>query len=360
MKALILAGHVGTRPRPHGHAVPVANRPVLSYGLESIRKAGVCETAIVVSAGSGAAVRKHVGTGAAFGLDVTYLQQDDAGFSSGPASGLGGCVLVARDYLGDDDFLVLRADDVVLDDLPGLVAEFARRGRPDAMAMVGDVTRGGERPIAVVDGHDRVTGVTRGPGHPSSGRALIGPYVFGPAVHQAVLSARPDWRGARELSGAVSWLITHGGTVLAHSAQGYWNTAGCVDDVLDCNREVLSRLDPLVLGDVDDDSELLGRVFVDAGASVRGSRVIGPAVVGVGATVTASVIGPHTSLGPDCEVDSSMVEHSIVLEGASLLGVGPLRNSLIGRNARVVAEPAGARLVLADHSQVLLPADVMS
>ncbi|MGN9841682.1 sugar phosphate nucleotidyltransferase [Nonomuraea sp. H19] len=351
MKALVLAGRTGTRPRPYGHAVTVANRPVVFYGLEAIRKAGISEVAIVVDRHV-APVRDAVGTGAAFGLDVTYIQQD--------ASRLGQGVLIARDYLGDADFLVLHGDDVVLDDIPGLVAEYERRDRPEAMAMVGDLARTGGGPVAVVDELGRVTGVTNGHGHPSFDRALVGAYVFGPAIHQAVLSARPAWHGGRDLTDAVSWLIAHGGTVLAYSAQGYWNTVGCVDNALDCNREVLSRIDPLVLGDVDGDSELIGPVFVDAGSSVRGSRVVGPAIVGVGATVTGSVIGPHTSLGADCAVEDSTVESSIVLDGASLRGVGPVRDSLIGRDAQVRAGAVGSRLVLADRSQILLTTDLTS
>ncbi|NUS06800.1 MAG: NTP transferase domain-containing protein [Nonomuraea sp.] len=330
MKALVLTGRTGTRPRPHGHAVTVANRPVVFYALEAIRKAGVSEVAIVVDRHA-APIRDAVGSGAAFGLDVTYIQQDSARFGQG--------VLIARDYLGDDDFLVLHGDDLVLDDLPGLVAEYERHDRPDAVVMVGDLAR---------------PGTTNG----SPAQTSTGTYVFGPAVHQALLSAASPWHGGRDLADAVSWLIAHGGTVLTYSAQGYWNTAGRVDDVLDCNREVLSRIDPLVLGDVDGDSELVGQVFVDAGSSVRGSRLIGPAVVGVGAAVTGSVIGPYTSIGPDCVIEDSTVEGSIVLEGASLHGVGPLRNSLIGRDAQVSACAEGSRLILGDRSQLLLPADV--
>ncbi|MER6949643.1 sugar phosphate nucleotidyltransferase [Nonomuraea sp. NPDC000554] len=357
MKALVLVGGTGTRPRPFGHAtqrqlVTVANRPVLFFGLEAIRKSGISEIAIVVGK-EDKAVRDAVGTGAAFGLDVTYIRQD-------AQLGLGHGVLIARDYLDGDDFLVLQDDSVILDGIPRLVEEFRRSDRPEALVMVGDVTGGGGRQTVVtVDGRGHVTGLKQGQGHPYFDRTLVGAYVFNPGVHQAILSTTPDWRRHREVTDVMAWLVANGGTVLAYSTKGYWNTLGCVDNLLDCNREVLSRLDPVVLGDVDDASELLGPVLVDAGASIKGSRVVGPAVVGVGTTVTDSVIGPHTSLGADCDIQASAIEHSIVLERASLRAVGPVRNSLIGRDAQVWAEPAGSRLILGDRSQVALPTGVV-
>ncbi|MFI6603469.1 sugar phosphate nucleotidyltransferase [Nonomuraea sp. NPDC050536] len=347
MKALVLTGRTGTMSRPCGDGVHVANRPVVSYALEAVKKSGISEVGIVVDRHDDP-IRKAVGTGAAFGLDVTYIRQD--------ASLLGLGILLARDFLDEDDFLVLHGGEVVLDDVPSLVAEYRRSDRAEAVAMVGELAKAGSGPVALVDEHGHLVGITEGHGHSAFDRALVGAYVFSPAIHQAVMSAGPTWYGGYALTDAVTWMISHGATVLAYSARGYWNTVGCVDNVLDCNRELLRRLDPLVLGEVDDDSELIGPVLVDAGSTVRGSRVVGPAIIGVGTSVSGSTIGPHTSLGPDCQVQDSTVEDSIVLEGATLHGVGPVRGSLIGRDAHVGTGPAGSRLVVADRSRILLTA----
>ncbi|MCG5213830.1 sugar phosphate nucleotidyltransferase [Streptosporangium soli] len=349
MKALVLARWTHLRPFDHSaqrQLVPVANQPVLFLGLEAVRKAGISETAIVVGRDD-RAVREAVGTGAAFGLDVTYIYQD-------APLGLAHSVLIARDYLGDDDFLLHLGDTVILDGFDGLVKEFKRRGRPDAMVLVGGAQDTADHGVASVDELGNVTALTNGPGEGGGEVPLVGAYVFTPAIHQAVLCTKPNWRREREITRAVSWLAVNGGTVRAHVAEGYWKNIALVDDLLDCNREVLSRIDPVIRGDVDDASELLGPVLVDAGASVRGSRVVGPAVIGVGATVVDSAIGPYTSIDADCDIRSSTIESSIVLAGASLRGVGPVRDSLIGRDARVRSDAGGARLILGDHSQILL------
>ncbi|MDP9861398.1 MULTISPECIES: sugar phosphate nucleotidyltransferase [Streptosporangium] len=350
MKALVLAGWARARLRPLSHTaqrqlLPVANQPVLFLGLEAIRKAGISEAAIVVDRDD-RVVREAVGTGATFGLDVSYIYQDTP-------RGLAHCVLIARDFLQDDDFLVHLADNVILRGFDGLLTDFRLRDRPDAMVMIGQAPGSGGHGVARVDGSGNVTGLAEGPGRAGE-QALVGAYVFTPAIHQAILCTKPTWRREREITHAVSWLIGNGGTVLAHTADGYWRDTASVDDLLDCNREVLAGIEPVIRGDVDSGSELIGPVMVDAGASVRRSRVVGPAVIGVGATVVDSAIGPHTSIGADCDIQTSTIEASIVLQGASLRGVGPVRASVIGRDARVWAEPGGSRLVLGDHSQVSL------
>ncbi|MFE0155601.1 glucose-1-phosphate thymidylyltransferase [Nonomuraea sp. NPDC059007] len=351
MKALVLAGGLGTRLRPLTHTmpkqlIPVANKPVLHYGLRAIKDADITDVGIVVD-GHDDHVRRAIGNGSAFGLNVSYIPQD-------APSGLAHCVLIAREFLGDADFVMYLGDNIVMDGIVALRDDFLTR-RPAAMVMTGKVLNPTDFGIAEVDTADRIVRLEEKPKVPRSDLAVIGAYAFSPAIHQAVRSVTPNWRHEREITDALTWLIDHGFDVNAHPVSGYWKDAGRIDDLLDCNREVLGTIQRAVHGNVGEGSELIGPVVVETGASVLASRIVGPAIIGADASVVRSTVGPCTSIGPDCEVMDTTIENSILLTGASLRGVRGISASVIGRSARVHARSAPERrLILGDDSKMLI------
>ncbi|GAA1726485.1 glucose-1-phosphate thymidylyltransferase [Nonomuraea bangladeshensis] len=351
MKALVLAGGSGTRLRPITHTsakqlVPVANKPVLFYGLEAIAAAGITEAGLVVG-DTYAEIEAAVGDGSAFGLEVTYLRQE-------APLGLAHGVLIARDYLGDDDFVMYLGDNFVVGGINGLVERFARE-RPSAQIMltrVGDPRQFG---VAELDAAGRVIGLEEKPERPKSDLALVGVYLFSPAVHAAVAELKPSWRGELEITDAIQWLIEAGLRVDSSVISGYWKDTGNVTDMLEVNRLVLESVEPRVDGYVDAASELVGRVVVERGATVERSRVVGPAIIGERARVRDSYVGPSTSLGADCVLADAEIAYSIVMPRASISGVGRVEFSLIGHDAEVTPAPntpRAHRLVLGDHSKV--------
>ncbi|MFF5260780.1 glucose-1-phosphate thymidylyltransferase [Actinomadura viridis] len=351
MKALVLAGGAGSRLRPITHTsakqlVPVANKPVLFYGLEAIRDAGIREVGIVVG-DTAAEIQQAVGDGSAFGLEVTYLRQD-------APRGLSHAVLIARDYLGDDDFVMYLGDNFIVGGITGLIERF-RRERPQALIMLTKVSDPRAFGVAELDGSGRVVGLEEKPARPKSDMALVGVYLFTPAVHDVVARLKPSWRGELEITDAVQGMIDAGHRVESTVISGYWKDTGNVTDMLEVNRLVLEGVEHSVEGDVDEASELIGRVVVEAGATVSGSRIVGPVIVGAGSVVRDSYVGPFTSVDRDCSVIDSEIEYSIVLRGASIDGVGRIECSLIGREAEVTPAPhvpKAHRLVLGDHSKV--------
>ncbi|GAB2443553.1 glucose-1-phosphate thymidylyltransferase [Streptosporangium sandarakinum] len=351
MKALLLAGGSGTRLRPITHTsakqlVPVANKPVLFYGLEAIGAAGIREVGIVVG-DTQAEIESAVGDGSAFGLQVTYLRQQ-------APLGLAHAVLIARDYLGDDDFVMYLGDNFIVGGIDDIVARFARE-RPDAQIMltrVGDPRQFG---VAELDADGRVVGLEEKPAAPKSDLALVGVYLFTPAIHEAVAGLKPSWRGELEITDAIQWLIEEGRRVSSTVITGYWKDTGNVTDMLEVNRLVLESLEPRVNGRADAASELIGRVAVEAGAVVERSRIVGPAVIGAGTRVVDSYVGPFTSIAAGCLISGSEIEYSIVLPRSSIRGVSRIEASLIGHDVEVTPAPAiprAHRLVLGDHSKV--------
>jgi glucose-1-phosphate thymidylyltransferase len=350
MKALVLAGGSGSRLRPITHTyakqlLPVANKPVLFYGLEAIRDAGITDVGIVVG-DTAPAIEDAVGDGSAFGLAATYLQQD-------APRGLAHAVIVARDFLGGDDFVMYLGDNFIVGGITGLVEEF-RSSRPDAQIMLTSVPDPRQFGVAELDTAGEVVGLEEKPQHPKSDLALVGVYIFTPAVHEAVSQLAPSWRGELEITEAIQWLIDQGRKVRSTTITGYWKDTGNVADMLEVNRMVLETIDPQVRGAVEA-SELIGRVVVEAGAQVSGSRIVGPVIIGTGTRVSGSYVGPFTSVAQDCTITDSEIEYSIVLRGALIQGVRRIEASLIGHDVEVTPSPnvpRAHRLILGDHSKV--------
>jgi len=351
LKALVLAGGSGTRLRPITHTsakqlVPVANKPVLFYGLEAIRDAGITAVGMVVG-DTEPEIRSAVGSGREFGLDVTYIQQ------SSPL-GLAHAVLMAREFLGEDDFVMYLGDNFIVGGITALVQEF-RVARPDAHIMLTSVADPRQFGVAELDGAGQLIGLEEKPQQPKSDLALVGVYLFTPAVHEAIAGLVPSARGELEITEAIQWLLAHGRKVSSTIISGYWKDTGNVADMLEVNRVVLESVEPAVAGLVDAASELIGRVVVGAGARISGSRIVGPAIIGAGTEVTDSYVGPFTSVAAGCVIADSEIEYSIVLAGASIRGVRRIEASLIGHHVEVTPAPKvpkAHRLVLGDHSKV--------
>jgi glucose-1-phosphate thymidylyltransferase len=352
MKALVLSGGSGTRLRPITHTsakqlVPVANKPVLFYGLEAIAAAGVTDVGIIVG-DTAPAIEAAVGDGSQFGIKVTYIRQ------LAPL-GLAHAVLVAREFLGEDDFVMYLGDNFIVGGITELVEEFAT-SRPEAQIMLTRVSNPKGFGVAELDeATGRVKNLEEKPKQPKSDLALVGVYLFTSAIHEAVADLKPSWRGELEITEAIQWLLDHGRTVNSTTITGYWKDTGNVTDMLEVNRLVLEGQEPRLDGRVSDDCEIIGRVVVENGATVTGSRIVGPVIIGAGSTVTGSYIGPFTAIEEDCSVEESEIEYSIVLSRASIRGVRRIEASIIGHDAEVTPAPRvprAHRLVLGDHSKV--------
>jgi glucose-1-phosphate thymidylyltransferase len=355
MKGLVLSGGMGTRLRPFSYSmpkqlVPVANKPVLLHCLENLRDAGITEICIVVG-DRGEDIRAAVAARGDLGLTVTYVYQP-------VPLGLAHCVTLARDFLGDDDFVMYLGDNVLVGGITGLVEAF-RRNRPAAQLALTKVPDPEEYGVAEIGVDGQVIRLVEKPARPRSDLAVIGVYLFTPAIHTAIAHTRPSWRNELEITDAVQWLVERGEPVRGERFDGYWKDTGRIDDLLECNQRLLEGIATRVSGSVDRRSHLVGSVQVEAGARIVRSRIVGPAVIGADTVIEDSFIGPHTAVGAGCVVSQSGVEYSILLDGAAVRGIFGVYGSLIGRSAEVglvgVAD-RHHRLILGDHTRVEIAA----
>src|SRR5437588_1855638 len=309
MRALILSGGEGSRLRPITHTnakqlIPVANKPVRFYGLEAIAKAGIDDVGIVVGQ-TASDVEAAVGDGSAWGVRVSYVHQERP-------LGLAHAILSARDYLGDDPFVMYLGDNVLLEGVERFVREFERH-RPAAQIFLARVPEPERFGVAVCEG-DRVIRLVEKPREHISDLALVGVYLFDGSVIGAAERIEPSWRGELEITDAIQRLIDDGKTVRAEMVTGWWKDTGLPGDLLEANRMMLSRLESRVDGEVDERSILSGMVILEPGAKVIRSGIRGPVIVGEGTVVEDSLIGPSTSISEGCHVVGSEIENSIVME----------------------------------------------
>jgi glucose-1-phosphate thymidylyltransferase len=350
LKGLVLSGGAGTRLRPITHTsakqlVPVANKPVLFYGLEALAEAGVREVGIVVG-DTQAEIEEAVGDGGRFGLEVTYLRQE-------APLGLAHAVLIARAFLGESPFVMYLGDNLLRDGIAALVERF-RTSRPDAMILLQRVPNPQAYGVAELD-EGRVVRLVEKPAVPRSDLALVGVYMFTHEIHASAAAIAPSARGELEITDAIQHLIDRGLRVEPHQVSGWWKDTGHLDDMLEANRLILDVLERRIEGEVTD-SEVDGRVVLEAGARLVRSAVRGPAIIGAGALVEDAYIGPYTSISPNVVIRRAEVEHSIILADSRIEGLDArVESSLVGRRvtiARREAKPRAYRFMVGDSSEI--------
>lgn len=351
MKALILSGGEGTRLRPITHTsakqlVPVANKPILFYGLESITACGIKDIGMIVGQTKNE-IKDACGDGSKWGVRITYIEQE-------APLGLAHAVKIARDFLGDEPFVMYLGDNLIKDGILPFVEEF-RSKRPNALILLAEV-EAPER-FGVVELRDgKVVRLVEKPKSPPSNLALVGVYIFDKNIFSAIEKITPSWRGELEITDAIQTMINMGLNVHPHKITGWWKDTGRLEDILEANRILLDGLEGGISGEVDKGSRIYGKVRIDTGSRIINSTIRGPVVIGEETRIINSYIGPFTSIYHHVLIEDSEIEHSIILEHSSIKGIGfRIEDSLIGKNVRVSKTdllPKAYRFMLGDSSQV--------
>jgi glucose-1-phosphate thymidylyltransferase len=354
LRGLILSGGAGTRLRPITHTsakqlVPVANKPVLFYGIEALVAAGIEQIGIIVAPETGDEIRDAVGDGSSFGASVTFIEQAEP-------RGLAHALLTAEEFLQDGPFVMYLGDNLLRDGISDLVARF-RESEPDALILLTKVPDPWHYGVAELDG-ERVVRLVEKPKDPPSDMALVGVYMFGPPIFDAAKKIEPSWRDELEITDAIQQLIDAGSRVESHTVAGWWKDTGQLADMLEANRLVLEEIERTIHGEIVD-SKVEGRVVVERGARLERAVIRGPAVIGADAKVTDAYVGPYTSIGREVTVERCEVEHSILLAGASVSDLSVrLEASLLGRNVKLTGSdgmPKTLRMIVGDRSEIEIP-----
>jgi len=356
MKALILSGGKGTRLRPLTYTgakqlVPVANKPILWYGIEALVAAGITDIGIVISPETGDEVRTATGSGDRFGARITYIRQNSP-------DGLAHAVKISQDFLGNSPFVLYLGDNLIEGDLGALLDEF-KTGGPDASILLCPVPNPTAFGVAQVDAAGNVLHLVEKPKTPPSNLALVGIYFFAPAIHDAIAAIKPSARGELEITDAIQRLIDSQRRVASCQLQGWWLDTGKKDDLLEANRIILdTKLQTSILGSIDAASQATGRVRLGSGSQLIDCTVRGPVAIGDNCYLENCFIGPYSSIADGVRLVNVDLEHSVILAGASIEGVSErIVDSLIGQRARLNAapqRPRALRFMIGDDSHIEL------
>jgi len=358
MKGLILAGGRGTRLRPLTHTnakqlVPIANKPILFYGIEELANAGITDIGIVIGE-TGDEIRKAVGDGSRWGVNIVYIPQNEP-------LGLAHCVIIAQSFLKDDDFIMYLGDNMLEQKLSPIVQRFSQSridNIVDCRILLKEVANPSMFGVAELSEDGSVKTLVEKPTDPPSNLALVGVYMFSSNIHTAVNSITPSSRGELEITDAIQWQIDQGLKVDHDILDGWWIDTGKKDPLLECNRLVLSA----ITSDLDphpglkQDSVISGTVQIDANSTIANCTIIGPVVIGENVSIENSSIGPYVSVGNNCSLSNATIENSVLLSNCSIVGGGRIESSLLGRSSHVSGNPSlgSSTLMLGDDSVVEL------
>jgi len=352
MKGLILSGGKGTRLYPltftsAKQLIPVANKPVLFRVIEAIRAAGITEIGIVVG-DTAEEIRRAVGRGDQWGVEITYIQQD-------APLGLAHAVKISHNFLGDDRFVMFLGDNVIQGGISPLIAQFAN-SQYNSQIVLTRVDQPEQYGVAQLGSDGQIIRLIEKPKEPPSDLALVGIYMFDHNIFEAVNAIKPSWRGEFEITDAIQWLVEQKYNVYPYIHRGWWIDTGRPGEMLEANSLVLEELTPKIEGYIDRDSEVDSRVTVEKGAEIINSVVRGPAIIGQDTRLVNAYVGPFTSIYHHCLIENAEISRSIVLEHSQIRNINRrIEDSLIGRNVvlhRSPIRPQAYKFVLGDFSHV--------
>lgn len=357
MKGVLLSGGTGSRLRPITHTgpkqlVPVANKPVLEYAIEDLKEAGITEIGVVLGNKGREEIQQALGDGSKYGVEITYIIQ-------GNPLGLAHAAGCARDFVGDDDFVMYLGDNILKSGVTELVESF-KAGDYGAGIALQEVDNPQAFGIADVDDHGNVTELIEKPEHPPTNLALIGMYVFSPAVFDAIDDLEPSWRGELEITDAIQDLLKQGYEIDSHIVTGWWKDTGKPEDMLEANRLVLEDKPLKTRGTINDGAEVDGGIELPESSTIEDGAVVrGPVSIGENVTIKGGTyVGPYTSIGPNSTLEDIHIENSVVIGDSTLTASGRIVDSLLGRSANVESAdellPEGRRLVIGENSQLKL------
>ncbi|RMF26135.1 MAG: glucose-1-phosphate thymidylyltransferase [Cyanobacteria bacterium J083] len=358
MKALILSGGKGTRLRPLTYTgakqlVPVANKPILWYGIEAIVAAGITEIGIIISPETGEEVKMITGDGDRFGANITYILQDQP-------LGLAHAVKIAQDFLQDSPFVMYLGDNLIQSQLDKFVDQFKNQ-QLDALTLLCEVENPSAFGVAKVDEQGKVIELIEKPKNPPSNLALVGVYLFSPEIHRSIARIKPSARGELEITDAIQNLIDSAKKVGAFRLEGWWLDTGKKDDLLEANQIILDDcLESAIYGKIDPKSQINGRVSIGENSQINNCVIRGPVIIGENCHLENCFIGPFTSIADNVTLKDTDIEHSVILAGTTIVDIHQrIVDSLIGKRAKLKAapkRPKALRLMIGDDSTLELHA----
>ncbi|MFC1790594.1 glucose-1-phosphate thymidylyltransferase [Patescibacteria group bacterium] len=357
MKALISAGGRGTRMRPvtfstNKHFIPLANKPLLFYAIETVAGAGIDDIGINYNPGQLEEMKAILGTGKKWGVRFTYILQEKP-------LGLAHIIKVSQNFLGKSPFLLHLGDNIFYGGIKPLVDYFLQE-KPNGLVTILRHPESWRLGVPYFDKQGRLIKYVEKPPNPPHDFAIPGLYFFDSHVFTCFKGKEkiiPSARGELEISAPYQWLIDHGYRVETKEFTGVWKDPGKFDDWLDTNRFLLDMdLKAPEKKPASKSVKLEGRVKVGRLCRLKNVLIRGPVVIGDRVKIKDAFIGPFSSISDDCQINDARIENTILMSGVKISGLTkPLESSLIGKESMITGNHhlAGATEVFVGNKCIL-------
>jgi len=346
MKGIILHGGHGTRLRPLTHTgpkqlLPIANKPMSEFCLESIKETGITDIAIIIGGLGANKVREYYGSGENFGVNISYIEQDEP-------RGIAHAIRLCKEFIKNEKFLVFLGDNIIQRSITSFVKNF-ENSQFDATLLLCEVDNPSRFGIADVK-NEKITKIIEKPKDPPSNLAVTGIYLLSPKIFDVIDNLKPSWRNELEITDALDILLKQNNNISFEVITDYWKDTGTPDDIIHANGEVIKKMSDYFYGEKDNDVKISGKVLVDKNSKIHSNvSITGPVIIGKNCQINSGVtIGPNTSIGDNSIVNNGNIENSIIMENCEIDSKIKIKNSIISKNSKIIqnSESNGEKIFL--------------
>jgi len=321
MKAIVLHGGHGTRLRPLTHTgpkqlLPIANKPMSQYCIESIKETGINEIAIIVGGTGSSKVREYYGSGEKFGVSFTYIEQDRP-------KGIAHAIRLCKEFVNNEKFLVFLGDNIVQRSIADFTSNF-KKSEFDATILLCEVDNPSRFGIAAIE-NNKITKILEKPKDPPSNLAVTGIYFLTPIIFDVIDNLKPSGRNELEITDALDILLEKNHNISFEMIADYWKDTGTPEDILNANRQVLEHICNQTC------------IVDESSITLSNSNWITPSIIGKNCKIDKSArIGPNASIGDNTIISSDVViENSIIMSDCKIDGGLNIRDSIISANCHL-------------------------
>lgn len=334
MKGIILHGGHGTRLRPLTHTgpkqlLPIANKPMSQYCVESLRDAGITDIAIIIGGVGSNKVQEYYGDGKKFGVNLTYIPQDSP-------RGIAHAIRLCKEFINGEKFVVFLGDNILKKSITEYVQRF-KNSDASASILLCEVSNPTQFGIAdIKDGVIRK--IMEKPKDPPTNLAVTGIYLLTPTIFDIIDRLKPSWRNEYEITDSLQMLLQEQYKITYDMVTDYWKDTGTPHDIIHANQVILNGMKPYFEGKKDDSVSISGNVMVGTGTVIKeGSKIIGPIIIGNNCQIGPNAyIGSNTSIGDNSKITNCHIENSIIMSGCHIDGDFTIKDSIIAFNSEIV------------------------
>lgn len=326
-------GH-GTRLRPLTHTgpkqlLPIANKPMSQYCIESLREAGITDIAIIIGGLGSNKVQEYYGSGESFGVKLTYIQQDYP-------RGIAHAIRLCKEFIDNQKFIVFLGDNILKRSISDYAINF-EKSDSDASILLCEVNNPTQFGIAdVKDG--AIKKIMEKPKNPPTNLAVTGIYFLTPIIFDIIDRLKPSWRNELEITDALQMLLEENHKITYYMVTDYWKDTGTPHDIIHANQVILETMKPYFYGKREEGVSISGNVMVGDNTLLKtGSTIMGPVIIGKNCIIDSGThIGPNTSIGDESKLSKCDIEDSIIMSGCKIDGDIRIRDSIIAFNSEII------------------------